>query len=98
MANRPEQRFDFDTPVERRCTGSLKWDRYKGRDVAPLWVADMDFKAPPAVIAALKDRVEHGVFGYTRPPDELPALIVDMRERELVGRHQCRLPRGGRSG
>ncbi|HQO81087.1 MAG TPA: hypothetical protein PKW48_08530, partial [Deltaproteobacteria bacterium] len=71
MISRQELCFDFDAPVERRGTGSLKWDRYKGRDVIPLWVADMDFKAPPAVIEALKERVDHGVFGYTLPPGEL---------------------------
>ncbi|OPZ26264.1 MAG: Cystathionine beta-lyase PatB [Deltaproteobacteria bacterium ADurb.BinA179] len=47
MISRQELCFDFDAPVERRGTGSLKWDRYKGRDVIPLWVADMDFKARP---------------------------------------------------
>lgn len=82
MTTRRKPRFDFDTPVERRGTGSLKWDRYKGRDVIPLWVADMDFKAPPAVIAALKERVGHGVFGYTLPSEELTNVIVDMLERE----------------
>ncbi|HOE73259.1 MAG TPA: PatB family C-S lyase [Deltaproteobacteria bacterium] len=82
MISRQELRFDFDTPVERRGTGSLKWDRYKGRDVIPLWVADMDFKAPPAVIEALRERVDHGVFGYTLPPGELVNVIVEMLERE----------------
>lgn len=72
--------FDFDSPVDRRCTGSLKWDRYKGRDVIPLWVADMDFKSPPAVIEALRRHVDHGVFGYTCPPDGLLETILDMLE------------------
>ena len=73
--------FDFDTPVERRCTGSIKWDRYKGRDILPLWVADMDFKSPPAVIEALLRRVEHGVFGYTCPPEGLIEEVVSLLER-----------------
>ncbi|HQG31342.1 MAG TPA: aspartate aminotransferase, partial [Deltaproteobacteria bacterium] len=73
--------FDFDTPVERRCTESIKWDRYKGRDVLPLWVADMDFKSPPAVIDALVRRVEHGVFGYTCPPEGLIEEVVSLLER-----------------
>ena len=65
--------YDFDSVVERRGTGSFKWDRYKGRDVIPLWVADMDFGSPPAVIEALHERVDHGVFGYTHASDELEA-------------------------
>ena len=66
MVNHPETLYDFDTPVERSNTASLKWDKYKGKDIIPLWVADMDFKAPPAVITALHTHVAHGVFGYTR--------------------------------
>jgi cysteine-S-conjugate beta-lyase len=65
------QNFDFDTIIDRSNTGSEKWDRYRGRDIIPLWVADMDFRSPPAVIEALHERVAHGVFGYTHPSDEL---------------------------
>ncbi len=63
--------FDFDTPVDRRNTASMKWAKFAGRDVIPMWVADMDFRSPPAVAAALHDRVDHGVFGYTVAPPEL---------------------------
>lgn len=63
--------FDFDTAPDRHGTGSLKWDRYAGRDIVPLWVADMDFRSPPAVVEALRARVEHGVFGYTVPYEEV---------------------------
>jgi cystathionine beta-lyase len=63
--------FDFDTLVDRTGSASLKWERYKGRDILPLWVADMDFMSPPAVIDALHKRVAHGVFGYTVPADDL---------------------------
>ncbi|NCP04418.1 MAG: aspartate aminotransferase, partial [Deltaproteobacteria bacterium] len=59
--------YNFDQPIERRQTGSEKWDLYAGRDIIPLWVADMDFAAPPAVIEALHQRIDHGVFGYTAP-------------------------------
>ena len=69
---------DFDEPVDRRATASDKWDRYAGRDVLPLWVADMDFRAPPPVLEALHRRVEHGVFGYTNPSRELVETTVDM--------------------
>ncbi|MGB8711822.1 MAG: PatB family C-S lyase [Onishia taeanensis] len=64
--------FDFATPVARRHPDwpSQKWQRYD-EDVAPLWVADMDFRSPPAVIEALEARVNHGVFGYGVVPDGL---------------------------
>ena len=72
--------FDFDTPVDRRATSSTKWNRYRGRDVLPLWVADMDFRCAPAIVEALRARVEHGVFGYTDPPAELaPAIVTALR-------------------
>lgn len=67
--------FDFDTVIDRRNTASEKWDKYAGRDIIPLWVADMDFRSPPAVIEALHERVEHGVFGYTHPPAELVEAV-----------------------
>jgi cystathionine beta-lyase len=73
--------FDFDIPVDRQGTCSLRWEKYAGRDVIPLWVADMDFRSPPAVIDALRRRVEHGVFGYTLPPPELNGLIVERMQR-----------------
>ena len=69
--------FDFDTVIDRSNTGSEKWDRYRGRDILPLWVADMDFRSPPAVIEALHERVAHGVFGYTHPTDELVNAVRD---------------------
>ena len=70
--------FDFDTIVERRGTDSNKWHKY-GPDVLPLWVADMDFLSPPAVIAALRARVDHGVFGYLR--EGAPELVEVFTER-----------------
>jgi len=75
--------FDFDTTIDRSGTGSEKWDRYQGRDVIPLWVADMDFRSPPAVIAALHERVEHGVFGYTHPPQGLIEAVLEHLERDF---------------
>lgn len=63
--------YDFDTPQERRHTNSVKWDRYGNRDVLPLWVADMDFAVPPTITEALHKRVEHGIFGYTLPGNDL---------------------------
>lgn len=57
--------YDFDSIIDRSGTGSLKWDRYAGKDVLPLWVADMDFHSAPEIIEALRARVTHGVYGYT---------------------------------
>jgi len=72
--------YDFDTVIDRRGTASQKWDKYAGRDVLPLWVAELDFRSPPAVLEALKARVDHGVFGYTRPPVELVEEVRQMLE------------------
>jgi len=74
--------FDFDEPIDRRGTSALKWNKYAEHDVIPMWVADMDFRSAPAIIAALKQRVEHGVFGYTDPPEELGDVIVTALERD----------------
>ncbi len=61
---------NFNTYIERRKSDCAKWDYYPD-DVLPLWVADMDFRSPEPVIAALHDRVEHGVFGYQMDCPEL---------------------------
>ena len=68
--------IDFDKVFDRRNTDSLKWARYRDRDVIPMWVADMDFQAPPPVLEALHRRIEHGVFGYAVPPAELVDVVV----------------------
>ena len=72
--------FDFDAPVERRGTWSTRWERYPG-DVIPLWVADTDFRAPPAVLAAISRRLEHGILGYTTPPAELRDAVIERMQR-----------------
>ena len=73
--------FNFDTPVERRGTASMKWDKYKDQDIIPMWVADMDFPSPPAVIKAIQQRAEYGVFGYTLTPEELNDQVISMLEQ-----------------
>ncbi|HMP75227.1 MAG TPA: PatB family C-S lyase [Kiritimatiellia bacterium] len=73
--------FDFDTAPDRTGTGSLKWDRYKGRDVLPFWVADMDFLSPPAVVEALHARAAHGNFGYTIPYDGVVGEVLAYLKR-----------------
>ncbi len=64
-------KYDFDSVINRRGTGSVKWDdldqRFGSEDVLPLWVADMDFKSPQPVIDAIKSAADHGVFGYSKP-------------------------------
>src|SRR5579859_3137407 len=68
--------FDFDQPIDRSGTSSVRWDRYARRGAIPLWVADTDFQAPPAVLKAFAERVAHGVFGYTEVPQALRTAIV----------------------
>lgn len=70
--------FDFDTLVERRGTASMKWEKYKNKDIIPMWVADMDFRSPPAVIRAIEQRTAYGVFGYTLTPEDLNGQVVSM--------------------
>ena len=73
--------FDFDTVIERRGTDSQKWQKYAGRDILPLWVADMDFKSSPAIIAALQERVATGLFGYARPVKSSVDAFVNALEQ-----------------
>lgn len=67
-------KYDFDTPINRYNTYSVKWDfaqeQGKPADVIPLWVADMDFAAPPEVLADIQKVVAHGVFGYSEVKDD----------------------------
>lgn len=69
--------FNFDAPPDRRGTDSQKWQKYAGRDVLPMWVADMDFEVAPAIVEALSARVGHGVFGYARPVSSTLDAIVE---------------------
>lgn len=72
--------FDFDTPIARRGTGCIKYDRRPELD--PFWVADMDFVSAPCIVGALHRRVDHGVFGYAQPHDGLnDAILTYLRER-----------------
>ncbi len=84
------QAFNFDEVIERRFSDSYKWNSYPP-EVLPLWVADMDFPSPPAVVEALQRRVAHGIFGYPdwlrNQPEEAMAL------RELITERLYRLYR-----
>src|SRR4051794_3213766 len=73
--------FNFDSQVDRANTLRTRLEGYAGRGVIPLWVADTDFRAPPAVLKAFSERIEHGVLGYTVPPPELRLAIVERMAR-----------------
>ncbi|KAA3663917.1 MAG: pyridoxal phosphate-dependent aminotransferase [Chloroflexi bacterium] len=89
--------FNFDQEVDRIGTYSVKWEfvsvgdesiysdaahaKYGDRRLLPLWVADMDFQSPPAVIDALGKRVAHGIFGYTKPTDSYFETVIDWISR-----------------
>ena len=74
--------YDFDKVIDRKQSYSKKWRKYAGKDILPLWVADMDFTAPPAVLAALQRTLDHGVFGYSMHQEEVRRDIVDYLQRE----------------
>jgi len=67
------KQYNFDEIIDRKNTNSLKYDyaikRGKPEDILPLWVADMDFRAPQEVLDALAEKVTHGIFGYSEPLD-----------------------------
>ena len=68
--------FDFDELTARKGTNCVKWDVPMPDDVIPMWVADMDFRTAPAVIEAVKRRAAHGIYGYTRVPQQYYDAIV----------------------
>ena len=79
--------FDFNQWIDRRHSDSLKWHKYGERDVLPLWVADSDFRSPPSVIEAIKQRAEHGVFGYGAAPTGL----IDITLSRLAQRYNWQI-------
>ncbi|MDY0926583.1 MalY/PatB family protein [Pantoea trifolii] len=79
--------FDFNQWIDRRHSDSLKWHKYGDRDVLPLWVADSDFRSPPSVIKAIKQRAEHGVFGYGATPSGL----IDITLSRLAQRYNWQI-------
>ena len=85
-------KYDFDELIERRGTDCVKWDErprvgehssgmVPSADVIPLWVADMDFKAAPAILEAVKKRAEHGVFGYNIVPESYYEAVISWFRR-----------------
>lgn len=73
-------KYDFDEIIERRGTHSIKFDSMQelwGRnDLIPMWVADMDFRTPSFIVEAIRKRMEHEIFGYTKPSDEYFNSII----------------------
>lgn len=72
---------NFDEIVPRRGTNSYKWDTAKEENVLPMWVADMDFRAAPIIVEALRRRVEHGIFGYARVPNTYYEAVINWFDR-----------------
>ena len=79
----------FDETIARRGTNCVKWDETELDDVIPLWVADMDFRAAPAIQTAIRQRAGHGVFGYTEVGSDYYEAVVSWFER----RHQWTIHR-----
>ena len=83
-----QQKWNFDEGVNREGTNAAKYDKkflketFEVEDVLPLWVADMDFRAPDALLNALKNRINHGVFGYTIAPDTYYEAIINWFKRK----------------
>ncbi|GAB4531782.1 MAG: pyridoxal phosphate-dependent aminotransferase [Anaerolineae bacterium] len=89
--------YNFDTELNRTGTSSLKWEFFMGDQqpvywertdpslgderVLPMWIADMDFRAPQAVVDALVDRARHGIYGYTGRRDAYYQAVVGWMER-----------------
>jgi cysteine-S-conjugate beta-lyase len=73
--------FEFDAVADRLQWAATKWEKYRGQDVIPLWIADMDYAVAPPIQALVAAHVAHGNYGYMAAPRELPQLLVDDHER-----------------
>ncbi len=69
--------YDFNEVIPRRGTNCVKWDEAHEENIIPLWVADMDFRVFPEIIKALRQRVEHGIFGYTHVPESYYQCVIN---------------------
>jgi len=72
---------DFDKVYDRSASNSVKWDKYQGQDILPMWVADMDFRSPSPVIDAIKEKAEEGILSYGNPPPELSRVFINRMEK-----------------
>ena len=95
-----EKIYDFDKIIDRKGTGAVKSDALKKvfgkEDLLPLWVADMDFETPDFIVKAMKERLEHPIFGYPiEPEDYRPAIcdwIADLHQWEIQPNWLCYIP------
>ena len=73
--------YDFDKVIDRSGSGAIKVDAvekvFGKAGLTPMWVADMDFETPDFIVDALKQRMEHSVFGYTAEPEDFRPAIMD---------------------
>ena len=80
-------KYDFNEIIDRRGTSSLKYDftaeRGRTDDVLPLWVADMDFRSPPSVIAAIATLSKHGIFGYSDTKEDYFNAVISWFNRRF---------------
>jgi cystathionine beta-lyase len=76
----------FDQIIDRTAHQALKWERYKDKDILPMWIADMDFRCAPPIIDGITSLAQHGVYGYVAPNDYLPAKLAI--KRWLHNEHQ----------
>jgi cystathionine beta-lyase len=79
-------RYDFDEIIDRKGSGAIKADaleeKFGRKDLIPMWVADMDFRTGDFIIDAIKERCDHGIFGYTRPSEKyFPSIINWINKR-----------------
>ena len=81
LPNHPQPDPLFDQHIDRSESNSIKWQKYQGQDILPMWVADSDFKVPQAITDALHSHVDHGIFGYGSAPEALTLLIVERMQR-----------------
>ncbi|MCY6484073.1 pyridoxal phosphate-dependent aminotransferase [Clostridium aestuarii] len=84
-------KYDFDKVINRIGTNTAKWDevemKFGTKDVLPMWVADMDFRIAQPIIDALKERAEHGIFGYTKMSDSYKEAVCSWMEK----RHEWKI-------
>lgn len=77
--------YNFDAVIDRSNNFAAKWSemdkKFGTNDLLPMWVADMDFKAAPCIIDALKERLDQGIYGYTTRPDSYNQSIVNWISR-----------------
>lgn len=79
-------KYNFDEIIDRKNNHSVKYNelsRFGTDDVIPLWIADMDFKTAEPVIRALREKVEHGIFGYVYRPDEYFQSFINWQKKEI---------------